>query len=243
MDICVIGSGNVACHLTQAFRQHSENDCNTVVDCINPRTLENLPDSADVYLIAVSDRAIESVANRMRDVNGIVAHTSGSVNIEVLNGIGSAQGVFYPLQTFSKDSAIDYSGIPVFVEGSDPMAVESLKKTAGLFTGKIFTADSKLRSQLHLAAVFACNFTNRLFDIADTLLRQSGLDLDVVMPLIRQTIEKIEKLPPHLSQTGPAQRGDLSICRKHLDMLADNKEFQRIYAIMTESIMKDHNKL
>lgn len=236
VKIAVIGGGNVARHLMLAFSGCS----NAEAVSVNSRTLSVLPMDADLYLIAVSDLAIKEVSDRLPEIKGVVAHTSGSVGISVLKKHFQA-GVFYPLQTFSRNDTVNYRQVPVFIECSSPEVSEVLYEAASLITEKVYMANSQCRRYLHLAAVFACNFTNRMFDIADSVLKKEGLDFSVLLPLVRQTVDKLERMSPHDAQTGPAARGDLGICEKHISMLNDDEETAFLYRILTESIYNSRN--
>lgn len=204
---------------------------------VNSRTLEDLPLNSDVYLIAVKDEAIAPVAERLPELSGIVAHTSGSVGADALKRF-ERHGVFYPLQTFTKGGYLDYSAIPVFVEGSDKAVEQKLLDLALLFTKKLHVADSGLREKLHIAAVFACNFTNHLWKLADEMLADNGLGLDVIFPLIEASVEKLRYMSPNEAQTGPASRGDTEIVRKHETALAGTP-LAGIYTTLSDSITKD----
>ena len=219
MRIAIIGGGNVATHLYRAFSVSNECDMCLMV---SSRTLEGLPEDADIYLIAVSD-----VAGRIPLVEGIVAHTSGSVGIEAIGNRHCNKGVFYPLQTFTKDSALDYADVPVFVEGSDGAVAEILVKAASVFSDHVLEADSGLRRRLHVAAVFACNFTNRLFGIAEGIMGDAGLDFRLLLPLIRQSIAKLETMSP---------------AEAHLEMLKSKPELCEIYGLLSDSIYKTRHK-
>lgn len=234
MKIAIVGSGNVGHHLTRALAESGQAE---VVN-IASRRPEEIPFDADLYLIAVTDGAIAEVAGKMPPVDGVVAHTSGSVGMEAIPESFAKRGVFYPLQTFTKDADLDYGGIPVFVEADCAEALVVLKKAAGIFSGSVVEADSALRRKLHLAAVFACNFTNRLYGIADELMRESGLEFRLLFPLIMESVGKLRVLSPSEAQTGPASRGDRSVCEEHLRMLEDRPELRRIYSMLTDSISK-----
>ncbi|MCH5235208.1 MAG: DUF2520 domain-containing protein [Muribaculaceae bacterium] len=230
--IAIIGNGNVASHLHTALKDKTE------VVLVNSRTLEGLPENPDIVLISVSDNAIEEVAQRLPKTDAIVAHTSGSTPMTILKE--DKIGVFYPLQTFTKGVELNYSEIPVFIEGSSPTVVEKLKELAQLFSNDVREADSESRRKLHLASVFACNFTNALAGISEEILKDSGIDFSVILPLMRQTLNKLGKLSPKEAQTGPAVRGDTVVMDKHLDMLESKPEFQHIYKQFSK-IIKDRN--
>lgn len=231
MKISIIGGGNVATHLCVALSDKADE-----VVMVNSRTLEDLPEDSDIYIISVSDRAIAEVASRLPELPGIVAHTSGSVPMDVLSPYAKRYGVFYPLQTFTKWVDLDYSRIPVFIEGSDKSVATALTSLASLFTTHIHAADSILRKKLHVASVFACNYVNRLWTIADELLAADGLSLEVMRPLIDATVEKIHRLPPAEAQTGPASRGDRPVVEEHLKML-EGTPYQEIYRLLADDIM------
>ncbi len=231
--ICIIGTGNVAAHLCVALSDKVDELIN-----VSSRTLEEIPLDSDMYLLAVSDDAIAEVASGLPKLRGILAHTSGSVPMQRLEPYAERYGVFYPLQTFTKGDDLDYAEIPVFIEGNSPEVVKSLEEAAALFTTRIYPADSNRRRRLHIASVFACNYVNHLWDIADSLLAEDGLSLDVLHPLIKATAAKIRHMSPHEAQTGPARRGDLQVIEKHLSMLQDSPEAD-IYQLLADSILAE----
>lgn len=204
---------------------------------VNSRTLEGLPEHSDLILIAVKDDVIGAVASTVKGKGDIVAHTSGSVPANVLAGTGRQYGVFYPMQTFSKGVSLDYSEIPFFVEGNDEDAENKLKGYAVMVSDNVKTADSDARRQLHLAAVFACNFTNALVGAADEILREKGMDYKVMLPLLKQTVAKLERLTPEEAQTGPASRLDMRVLEKHMEMLEDKRLLREIYSDISALIM------
>ena len=230
--VAIIGRGNVASHLYTALKEK------TKVVLVNPRTLENLPDNSELILISVRDNAIHEVVNKLMPTNTIIAHTSGSIPMSVLEGKTKHFGVFYPLQTFTKDVEMPYDDIPVFIEGSNPYTVEMLKQFASLFSTNIREADSEGRKQLHLASVFACNFTNALAAIAEDLLKDSGIDFSALLPLMKQTVKKLGKLTPKEAQTGPARRRDTKVMETHLKMLESKPDLQKIYSLLSAQITK-----
>lgn len=232
--IAIIGNGNVASHLNKALGDKTE------VVSVNSHTLANLPDNADVILICVTDSAIKQVVQKLPETKAIIAHTSGSVGLDIFEGKSCETGVFYPLQTFSKEKPLNYEEIPVFIEGSSSEAVRKLKNLASLFSKDVREADSKARRQIHLASVFACNFTNALAGIAEELLQETGVDFSVLIPLLKETVNKLEILSPKAAQTGPAVRKDMEILKKHLSMLETKPEIQKIYSEISELIISSH---
>jgi predicted short-subunit dehydrogenase-like oxidoreductase (DUF2520 family) len=250
MRIVLLGSGNVATHLAEAFGAHvvqiwSRNyeNAQRLAEHVGANAVENLDDvatDADVYIISVSDDAIAPLAARLKGRRGVWAHTSGSIPANVLDGVGDAHGVFYPLQTFSRDVDVDMSEVPLFIEASTPEATSLLKEVARMFTTHIYDADSQRRRKLHIAAVFACNFSNYMWMMADKLLNEEGLDIRVFAPLIEATFAKAMTTGPEAGQTGPARRGDCSVIASHEAMLST--EDREIYSLLSSSILKHFNK-
>lgn len=237
--IAIIGSGNVATHLAKAFENKAD------VTLVNPHTPEEIPHRCDIAIICVKDSMIQQVAQKLSGRASILAHTSGSIPMDALAGCAEMTGVFYPLQTFTKDVDLDYSEIPVFIEGDTPEAVETLSALAASVFGSVAEADSEARKRLHLASVFACNFTNALLGISSDILAGSGLDFSVMLPLIRQTIGKLSSLSPAEAQTGPAVREDWNVMQKHLQMLSPTPDIQSAYRILSSLIIsrKKNHKL
>lgn len=230
MKIAIIGTGNVATHLAKAFKNCAE------VVTVNSRSLANLPEHSDLCIISVKDDVISLVAERLKGKTDILAHTSGSVPMNVLNGYAPAIGVIYPMQTFSKDVPLDYSTIPFFIEGNTQLAADSLYNLANSVSQNVHFADGDLRKRLHLAAVFACNFTNRLIADSDIILKAVGLDYKILLPLIRQTIDKLADTPPEKAQTGPAARNDISVIKSHLELIAEDPYLSLIYKTISKRI-------
>lgn len=235
--ISIIGTGNVATHLFKALSQYAILPPDSSIRIINSRTLNNLPDHSDLILISVKDDAIGSVAQRVTGKADMIAHTSGSVSIDILRDCAKHYGVFYPLQTFSKNSELNYLEIPFFIEGNDAETVSNLKTIAQSISSKVFEADSSKRKRLHIAAVFACNFSNHLVAIADDLLQEDGMDYKVLLPLLKETVRKLDTLPPKDAQTGPAVRNDQKVISSHEDMLADHPDRLAIYRLLSSSIL------
>lgn len=239
--ITIVGTGNVGTHLFKAFSTVT----GLTVDLVNSRQPDISRLQSDFIIIAVSDKAIatvaKAIANKTPGYDGIVAHTSGSVGMEILRPIFKHYGVFYPLQTFSKDIDIqDYRSIPVFVEGESEKMLGSLKELAGLFSGTVYPLTSDLRRQLHLASVFACNFVNAMYAISEDILKAEGIPFDVVRPLIEQTARKVTDHSPAECQTGPARRGDMEVIHSHEAMLGENEKLEKIYRTITDYIIEKY---
>lgn len=246
MKIVIIGSGNVAYHLAKAFTQNNievsqifgrnEVELNKISEELNiPYSTKELAD-ADLYLISVSDSAVEQVSDLIKTEKALVAHTSGSLPIETLNG-DYRKASFYPLQTFSKTKNLDYSKIPFFIEAENQIDEKSLFELASLISDNVETSDYEKRKYIHLTAVFACNFVNHLFARAKEISDSQDLDFNYFIPLIDETVEKIHHLEPRTAQTGPAVRGDERVLKLH-EVLITNEEHRKIYNTMNESIQK-----
>ena len=202
--ICLIGSGNVATHLGCALARscdiiqiYSHNIVNAGrlaarigVDSYTDNLIEIRPD-ADFYLVSVKDDAIEYVARCADVCSGVWAHTSGSVPMSIFAPYKKHYGVFYPLQTFSRDLDVDVRQVPFFIEGSDVDTEQYLAEVAHTISDCVRPADSALRKKLHVAAVFACNFVNLMWIEADELLRESGLVIEFLRPMLQETLRKI----------------------------------------------------
>lgn len=246
MKIVIIGSGNVAYHLAKAFTQNNievsqifgrnEVELNKISEELNvPYSTKELAD-ADLYLISVSDSAVEQVSDLIKTEKALVAHTSGSLPIETLNG-DYRKASFYPLQTFSKTKNLEYSKIPFFIEAENQIDEKSLFELASLISDNVETSDYEKRKYIHLTAVFACNFVNHLFARAKEISDSQDLDFNYFIPLIDETVEKIHHLEPKSAQTGPAVRGDERVLKLH-EVLITNEEHRKIYNTMNESIQK-----
>jgi len=232
MKISIIGQGNVAGHLVKALGEHHE------VVHVNSRTLTGFSSDAEICLIAVSDDAICEVASRLPKFNGIMSHTSGSVPVSILRPYSQHPGVLYPLQTFSRQAKLDYSQIPVFIEATTTEDEDVLKAIAASFSSKVMQADSDRRRRLHIAAVFACNYVNRMWKIAADILAKDGIPFDYLFPLIEETAGKLHRLSPTEAQTGPAIRGDRNVVRQHQEWLhTHHPAFENIYTIIANNIL------
>lgn len=234
--IVVIGQGNVAWHLCRWLAPIAE------VIHVNSRSLEGLPAKADLYIISVSDGAIASVAQKLTNVDGAVIHTSGSSDIDTLPAEIKRRGVLYPMQTFTKGKELEYNMIPLFVEGSDSSVEQYLLEVATLMSCNVQTADSDKRRRIHLSAVFACNYVNYLFTLADDVLKIDGLNLSLLYPLIDETINKSRSITPEPAQTGPARRHDMVTIAKHEALLSDYPEMKKLYGDMAAMIMARYPK-
>ncbi len=246
MKIVIIGSGNVAYHLAKAFHENkipvfqlfgrNENDLKFISEQLQiPFSTTQLQD-ADLYLICVSDGSISEVSKLITKENCLVAHSSGSLPKEILEG-NFRKASFYPLQTFSKSKDLDYKEVPFFVESDDDNDLELLKNLALNISEKVMISTYEKRKYIHLTAVFACNFVNHLFARAKEISDSQEIPFDYFLPLIKETMAKIEILEPKLAQTGPAVRNDERVLKLHEELISDEEQL-KIYKIMNESIKK-----
>lgn len=250
-SIVFIGAGNLATNLAKALHRKGfrivqvysrmQASAETLAQVVEAEPVTNLSAvmcRARLYIVSLTDTAFlellpELVAGRE---NALWVHTAGSVPMSVWEGHASHYGVFYPLQTFSKQREVDFRQIPVFVEGASEDDARFLQEMGGMLSDKVYQATSEQRKSLHLAAVFTCNFTNHMYALAAGLLKKYHLPFDVLLPLIDETARKVHVLEPQMAQTGPAVRYDEAILHKHLQLLADEPHLQEIYRLVSESI-------
>ena len=235
VKVVLIGRGRLATNLLPALQQAGHEVVN-----INSRTLEGLPLEADVFIVAVKDSALEEVIRRATKgrEQQLFVHTAGSMPMSLFEGYTSRYGVFYPMQTFSKERLVDFAEIPLFIEGDDP----AIRQLAESISRRVYELSTEARKYLHLSAVFACNFVNHCYALSAALLEQHGLPFDVMLPLIDETARKVHELHPHDAQTGPAVRYDENVIRMQTALLADNPELQQIYELLSLDIHRKASK-
>jgi len=226
ITVLLVGNGNVASHLFTAF----SNAENILVKKINSRNLESIP-NADITIIAVSDDAIAEVSSKIK--NPFVVHTSGACALNELKNT-TKKGVFYMLQTFSKEKKFKFNEVPFCIETQGNEDKKTLEKLAKSIGKKIYTVDSEQRKALHVAAVFVNNFTNHMYKIGNDICKEYQVPFEVLQPLIIETAIKNESLSPEKSQTGPAIRNDKKTIKNHLNLL--NTQQKKIYTLITKSI-------
>ena len=255
-NIVIIGSGNLATQLALALDEkgihvkqvysRSLESARILAEKVNAgftNDLLQLDTNADLYVIAVKDTAIQEVLENIRlREDQLIAHTAGSVPMNILEGFTANYGVFYPLQTFSKSRKVDFSDIPICIEANHPSNLMELENLGKKLSKTVSQINSDERKTLHLAAVFTNNFVNHFYSIGAEILHDKKLDFELLKPLIRETAAKIETLHPVEAQTGPAKRNDQTIIGLHLKMLQNKPEYQKIYSFVTESIFQVHQK-
>ena len=250
MKVSFIGAGNVATHLSKALfaaghqimavhtrTLASAQSFAEVHHCAVARTLADLPTS-DLYVFSIKDDALPDVVAEFGLLNreGLCLHTAGSVPMSVFASHIRHYGVLYPMQTFSKKRSLDFSRIPLFIEAGTPDDLMQLSTLAHSISQKVFPLDSESRKLLHLAAVFACNFSNHCFAIAADILQKANLPENLLLPLIEETCAKLSEMPAVDGQTGPAVRYDQQVMSRQLDLLGDDVLRKNIYKVMSESI-------
>jgi len=200
---------------------------------------------SDCYVIAVKDDALEDVIrvlcpridqSAVCGQKKLFLHTAGSVSMDIFKGKAQRYGVFYPMQTFSKGRMVDFREIPIFVEAADPQSLGKTEMLAKSISNHVIRFSSEQRRHLHLAAVFACNFANHCFTLADDILQEQGLDVSVMLPLVRETVEKLKEDSPLNNQTGPAARNDQQVMAAQEALLSSRPMAQDVYRLMSKSI-------
>jgi predicted short-subunit dehydrogenase-like oxidoreductase (DUF2520 family) len=252
IKVSIIGSGNLAQHLIQAFQSNPSIELVQVM-ARNPKTVAHLLDSnrvisdytqlqeADLYIIAVSDDAIAEVSSALPFENRLVAHTSGTVSIDSLD-TKNHRAVFYPLQSFSKDKAVNFKTIPLCLETENEKDAPTLKLIANAISDAVYDINSEQRKALHVAAVFVNNFVNHLYQMGNEICDANAIPFSILKPLIQETANKIATLSPKAAQTGPAKRNDISTIAAHQQFLTDENQ-AAIYNLLTQSIQDNGKKL
>ena len=249
--IGLIGTGNVATALAREIRKH---ELLTLVKLIGrdqnklPKDLISVPfsnqfnalHSCDMILIAVSDHSIQEVSNQLPLTDAVVAHTSGASSMDLLSN-HKHRGVFYPLQTFSKQQPLTWSEIPILWEGNKKLVDEKLETLSQLLSPLAVQSDEKQRLSMHLAAVVVNNFTNHLYAEAHRFCKSKHMNFDLLVPLIEETTRKIKQLDPRESQTGPASRGDMQTIQRH-KAVPMTEELSDIYSLFTSQLLKQYNE-
>ena len=251
MKVAIIGSGNVATHLANALVSanvevneiwsYQYKNAKLLADAIGAKAIDPISAidlSADICLIAIKDDHVAEIATQLKGFKGIVAHTSGAVDLTVFEGISINYGVFYPLQTFSKSKDVSFETIPICLEANNEDTLLNLKKLALKLSKTVVEVNSEKRRILHLSAVFACNFTNHLYAMAEEILAEHQLDFELIRPLILETAAKVQTALPINVQTGPAVRNDEQTMKKHQQLLLQQPQLLEIYKTLSESIKK-----
>ena len=249
IEINLLGTGNVATHLFNIF-YHTENvkikqvynhkapSLTPFKDLVKTTTkLENLEES-DVFIVAVKDDFMEETIQKIAKPGRLIAHTSGSLPLLNKN---CNNAVFYPLQTFSKNTAVNFAEIPLCLEAEQDKDYAILEKLAKSISKKVYAISTSQRKSLHLSAVFVCNFVNHLYSIGEDLCKENQVPYSILTSLITETAQKATKNSPAQVQTGPAVRNDQETINRHLSQLS-SANFKEIYTLLTQSIQQKHGK-
>lgn len=245
IKVVIIGSGNVAFHLIGKMQESAaihllqvlvrdEKSLAGILPENKIITQYHLLEEADIYIISVTDNAIPEVSNGLPFSNRLVVHTSGTTAIDAIAS-KNRRGVFYPLQTFSKNKAVNFTTIPFCLEAENEMDYVLMETVLKSISEKVYRINSFQRKSLHVAAVFVCNFVNHLYHIGSELCKENDVPFEILYPLIEETAKKIHDLSPLEAQTGPAKREDTKTVNSHLDFLK-NDEYKNLYQILTQSI-------
>lgn len=251
ISVVIVGTGNVSQNLFQAFQNLKEATVIQVVGrhkkglayfepyCKVSTDFDSILPS-DLYVIAVSDNAIEDVSAKISFVKGLVVHTSGGTPMGILKH-NKRNGVFYPLQTFTKGKQLDFKSVPICLEASNEEDLNILLELGQSLSDTVEIVSSKSRSILHLSAVFVNNFTNYLYTIGEEICEQHQLDFNLLKPLVLETAEKLSSLSTKDAQTGPARRGDQKTLHHHLSLLKQ-QQHREIYKLMSNTIKATYGK-
>ncbi len=246
--VVFIGAGNLATQLSKRMRskgfdimqvysytrQSAEKLANEL-GCDWTTNLNEVRPDADMYVFAVKDAVLVDTISQLEPNGGIWVHTAGSISKDVFEGYSEKYGVFYPLQTFSKERDVNFDRIPFFIESNNHNVTDYLLEQARKLSQKVFEADSDQRKHLHLAAVFACNFTNHMYAISQQILQDHNLHFDAIAPLIEETAKKVQEISARQAQTGPAVRYDQNVMNNQIEML-DDETLKDIYRVISKNI-------
>lgn len=249
-SVVIIGAGNVGMHLAMLFREHGVDvtvacrDSVSAAKYLNSSVqlvpMQSIPPVADLYLLALKDSVIPEVAAAMPALEGIVAHTSGSIGLEPVSKF-QKRGVFYPFQSFRKEIPLTVKDFPVLIEASDDGALSELKNIAGLISSTVLNATADIRAGIHTSGVFVSNFTNLMYRAGWDVAEMKKFNApELLLPLIQETALRLQYKQPSELQTGPAIRNDRETIDKHLALLNDNTDLQQIYRYLTNALLKQY---
>ncbi|MCU4550578.1 DUF2520 domain-containing protein [Acinetobacter pittii] len=257
MKISLVGSGRVAFHLAKVLLAQGHHivqvyardfeKTQKFAEQFQAKACQSLQQfqSTDLIILAVSDSAIAVLVKQIHELfpETLIVHTSGSTDIEVISQVHEKAGVFYPLQTFSLERDVDWQATPLFVEAITDTDQKLLLNLANSLSNRVYQYTSKQRLTLHLAAVFACNFSNYCFDMAKQVVDKEQVDFSLLYPLILETAKKATENDPKQMQTGPAVRGDQNILAMHQDLLAqaNRDDLKQVYQLLSDGIVKRHH--
>ena len=232
MKIVIIGAGSVGTNLHHALGQKGVRTelVHARPLTADPSAINDLP-QAECYIYAVADNALAEVISKVHAPKALHLHTSGSMPIEVFGADKPHAGILYFFMSFSREVMIeDWSGIPCFIEGRNIDDIAAIYSLAQCLTSRIYEANQHDRERLHIAGIFANNYTNLMYHIAETVLKDTQIPFEALLPLIDRTAAKVHTLKPADAQTGPAQRGDERVMNHHAQVLADFRSQQSVFS-------------
>jgi predicted short-subunit dehydrogenase-like oxidoreductase (DUF2520 family) len=252
--VVIIGGGNVAYHLirnitssghqlVQIFNRSLQN-----INAFHSKTnivgkIGELTMDADIYIVCVKDNAIEEVVSHLNLNDKLIVHTSGNRSMNLLKNCSTHFGVFYPLQSFTKNIDIKIKEVPIAIEANNDNAMDILNDFAQSISNRVVRMDEEQRKQLNIAGVFVNNFANHLYTLMSDYLAAHQIDFNLLLPLIHHTQEKLKLGNPKDMQTGPASRGDQNTIKDHLELLSGDEKLSNLYRLMTDNILSYyHNK-
>lgn len=258
ITVTLIGAGNVAWHLAPALdnagivvkevfsrnRKNARELTSRLYQAEATDSLDFSKSTSELFIVAVSDAAIESVAREIILPDyAIIVHTSATMSMDALEFAGTSRmGVFYPLQTFSRNKKMDFRHVPLFLESTDKQTSKALVHVAESISEEVWEIEEEKRQALHVAAVFANNFSNHMVKIAEDIVEANGLSLSMLLPLLQETCKKMIAIGPEDAQTGPARRGDQVTIDRHLDHLRDSGPLLDIYASLSRHIRQTYEE-
>ncbi len=248
-EIVLLGAGKVATHLARhlhfaghrikAIWSRTSESAQVLADEFSTPALsetEDVPSGADFYILAVPDRVIPELVQRFKAHEGTWLHTAGSVDLKVLQQGFSSCGVLYPLQSFSLDRDLDFQELPLLIEGSSPELTARIRELALSLSHRVEEVNGEHRRVIHLAAVFANNFSNHMILVAERILEENALDSSLLHPLLQETFRKIISMGPEAARTGPALRGDVATMEKHMELLKGYPDLEKLYTFVSQEI-------
>lgn len=255
MKVVFIGAGNLATNLSLALKKagftivqiysRTAKSSEILAKKTNASFTNNIkkiqPD-ADLYIASITDDILSETLQKLTFTPTLLVHTSGSLPMNLLKNISTDYGVIYPLQTFTKNKISDFKKIPICIEANNKVIEKKLIKISGKISTQVHVFNSEQRGKIHLAAVFACNFTNHMYAVANEILKKEPLSFDLLIPLLKETLFNALESSPFDAQTGPAIRNDIKIMAKHNEMLSDYPLFKKIYSFVSESIYRSKLK-
>jgi predicted short-subunit dehydrogenase-like oxidoreductase (DUF2520 family) len=255
LNFCFIGAGNLATHLSKALHNkgfrilqvysRTELSAKKLAEALSVSYVTSVNEidlNADVYFVAIKDSAVDEVLSQINLNNKLIVHCSGSLRLSALEKYSENIGVFYPLQTFSKDRVLNFKEIPVFIESNSVKNEETLLQLAREISNSVSVLNSEKRIMLHISAVFACNFVNHFYSVAADILKSKDIPFDVLKPLIIETASKVQQMEPETAQTGPAIRFDENIINAHLSKLDAFGDYRQLYMSISKSIFEHYKK-